>query len=115
MRPPSACTAFVTLRCLAHMPGHGQAPTQRLQPAFDVRRNATRDHQAHAAAGALRKVGGQLVEIAGAIFQAGMHGTHQHPVGQGHVAKVERGKQVWVAHGCLQFKRLYEDARKRVV
>ena len=101
MRPPSACTAFVTLRCLATCQGMDRRPPNGFsQPSMF---------------GALRKVGGQLVEIAGAILQAGMHRTHQHPVGQGHMAKIERGKQVWVAHGCLQFKRLYEDARKRVV
>ena len=39
-----------------------------------------------------------------AVFEAGMHGTHENPVFQGSEAEVEGGEEVGVTAHMLQFR-----------
>ena len=81
------------------LPGHRQATPERCQPTADVRRETAGHHQADAAASALGEIRGELVEVACVVLEAGVHRAHQHAVGQGNEAEVERGEQRRVAHG----------------
>ena len=78
----------------AHVPGQGQAPGERLEPADDIRREAARDHQPDTALGAFCKIGRKLGEIVGMVFQPGVHRAHQDAVAQGGETQVERGEKV---------------------
>ena len=84
------------------MPGHGQATVKRLQPAFDARRDAAGDHQGDTAAGTLGEIRGEPVEVARTFLESGMHRPHQHAIGQGREAEVERRKQVRVVHRAVR-------------
>ena len=79
---------------LVDLPGPAQLAGEGLEPADDVRGNAAGNHQANAALGAFAEIGGQFREVAALVFQAGVHGAHQHAVGQGAKAEIERGEQV---------------------
>ena len=86
---------------LAVAPGRrrgGQRARERLGPAGDVGREAAGHDQAHAAARALGQILSQCGEMLAAVFEPGVHAAHQHAVGQGGEAQVERGQQVGV--GC---------------
>ena len=52
-----------------------------------------------AAARARGEIGRELREIARAIFEPGMHRTHDDAVRQAREAQIERGKQAPVFHG----------------
>lgn len=60
-------------------------------PAHQVGREAAGDDQPDHSGGALGEISRQSREIAGAIFESGMHRPHQHPFAQGGKTKVERG------------------------
>jgi hypothetical protein len=57
-----------------------QAPRERSGPALDVRRKATADDQAHAAARAFGEVGGQAREVLRVVLEARVHRAHQDPI-----------------------------------
>ncbi len=75
-------------------PGH-QRGAERRQPAAHAGREAAGDHQAGAAGGPFGKIGRQARIIPGAVLQAGVHGAHQHAVGQPGEPQVQRREQVW--------------------
>ena len=76
----------------------GQRARKRLGPARDVGRKAAGHDQAHTALGPLAEVGGQPAQVS-PLFQAGVHGAHQHPVFERGVAQVQRLEQVGVRGG----------------
>jgi hypothetical protein len=80
------------------LPGPGQLGGERRHPAGDVGRDPSGDDQADPAACALGEVGRERVVVRGAVLEPGVHGAHEHPVGQRHEAEVERGEQVRVGH-----------------
>lgn len=59
--------------------------------------DAAGDDQADAAAGPFGVEGGHPLVAAGGLLQADVHGAHDHAVGQGGEAEVERAEQVRVA------------------
>ena len=81
------------LLVLAHLPGEAQLRTVRHQPPAQVGGNAAGDDQANATAGPLGIKGGQLVKTALLLFEAGVHGAHQHPVAQLGKTEVKGGQQ----------------------
>ena len=83
-----------SLRRRRHLRGEGQ------QPARSVRGVPAGDDQADAAAGAFGEVLGEPVGVAGAVLEAGVHGTHHHAVAQRGEAEVQRRQQVRVRHGA---------------
>ena len=111
MRPPSACTARVTLRCRATMPRHRQSSGERRQPAFDARRDAAGDDQADAAARAFGEKRGELVEIARVIFEAGVHRSHQHAIRQRREAEIERREQMRILRRATQRRSWLSNGR----
>ena len=84
-----------------HVPRHRHAAGEGLQPADQVRREATGDDQAGAACGAFGEIGGKLGEVRGPVLQARVHRSHQDPIAQGCEAEVEGRKQVGIGrrHG----------------
>ena len=85
------------LLVLAHLPGEAQLGTVRHQPTAQIGGNAAGDDKANATTGALGIKGGQLVKTALLLFEAGVHGAHQHTVAQLGKTKVERGQQGRIA------------------
>lgn len=65
-------------------------------PPLLVGRDAAGHDQAHSPARPLRVEGGHALEAALGLLQADVHGAHQHTVGQGGEAQVERVQQVRV-------------------
>jgi len=74
----------------------GQLGRTGIHTALIIRADAASDHQAHAATGALGKIGRHALETAGFFFQAGVHRAHQGTVAQGGKTQVQRGQQVRV-------------------
>lgn len=69
---------------------------ERQQPSGAVGRVATGDDQPDAAACTFGEVVGEPIDMAGPVFQSGVHRTHNHPVAQRGKPKVQRGQQIWV-------------------
>ena len=93
---------------LVDFPGPAELAGEGFQPADQVRADATGDHEPDTAFGALAEVRGQFREIPAPVFQAGMHRTHQDPVGQGAEPEVQRREQVRVGrrgHGGIRWRR----------
>ena len=78
------------------MPGHRHPARERLQPADQVGREPTRHDQPGSAGRTFGEIRGQFREIRRAVFKAGVHGSHQHPVAQAGKAQVEGLEQVRV-------------------
>ncbi len=73
-------------------------------PAALIGGDAARDDQAHLAARALGVEGGHALEAVGRLFQAHVHGAHEHAVSEHGEAQVQFGIQVGVVgHACLAF------------
>ena len=85
------------LLVLAHLPREAQLGAVRHQPTAQVGGNAAGDDKANTTTGALSIKGGQLVKTALLLFEAGMHGAHQHTVAQLGKTKIERGQQGRIA------------------
>ncbi|MNG00720.1 hypothetical protein D3C84_836650 [compost metagenome] len=85
------------LLVLGDLPGEAQLRAMGHQPTAQIRCYAPGDDEADAAAGPLGIEGGQLVEAALLLFEAGVHGAHQHPVAQLGETEIEGGQQVRVA------------------
>lgn len=66
------------------------------QPAFDVGRIASGDHQADPTACPCSKVFGKSWQMLGAILEPGMHRAHHYPVAKRGEAEIERGEQIWI-------------------
>ncbi len=92
--------------------GGGQLGRARIHPALIVRANAARDHQPHAATGALGKIGRHALEAAGFFLKAGVHRTHQGTVAQRGKTQVQRGQKVRVLSGG-HWKLHNEQSRKK--
>ena len=91
--PPAAWTRSVTMRWLA-MSCRGEQPRgARKHAAFAVRGHAAGDHQPDPAPRPRGVEFGDAVPVAG-LLQPGVHRPHQHPVFQGDMAQIKRGKQM---------------------
>ena len=75
---------------IGNIRGGKQPCRPRKHPALPVRRHAARHHQRDTTLRPLGVKGGDPVPVAG-LLQPGMHRPHQHPVGQGDMAQIERG------------------------
>ena len=80
----------------ARLGGRDHLRGERQQPAGPVRCVAAGDDQSNAAAGAFGEVLGEPIDVAGTVFQSGVHRTHHHSVAQRGEPKVQRGQQIWV-------------------
>ena len=69
---------------------------ERQQPTGAVWRVAAGDDQSDTAAGAFGEVLGEPIDVAGPVFQSGVHRTHHHPIAQRGEPKVQRRQQVRV-------------------
>ena len=85
------------LLVLAHLPGKAQLGAVGHQPTAQVGSDTAGDDKANATTGPLGIKGSQLVKTALLLFEAGMHGAHQHAVAQLGKTKVERGQQGRIA------------------
>ncbi len=85
------------LLVLAHLPGKAQLRAVRHQPTAQIGGNAAGDDKANATTGALGIKGSQLVKTALLLFEAGVHGAHQHTVAQLGKTKIERDQQGRIA------------------
>src|SRR5690606_18993559 len=65
----------------------------------EIGRKAARHHEADATLGSLRKISGKFVDVPEPVFQAGVHGAHQHPVFQFSKTEIEGFQQVGIACG----------------
>src|SRR5690554_703960 len=73
---------------------------------FGVRRYPTGDDQADALAGALGIKNRQTLKTIGRLFEIGMHGAHQHTVGQRQMTHLKRLKKMRIAHAELLLGRV---------
>jgi hypothetical protein len=74
--------------------GHGQFPGERIGPARAIRRDASGHEQSGAPARARGEIGGELRKVAGAVFQARVHGAHDDAIRESHESQVDRGEQM---------------------
>ncbi|MNH28182.1 hypothetical protein D3C79_883320 [compost metagenome] len=81
------------LLVLGDLPGEAQLRAMGHQPTAQIRCYAPGDDEADAAAGPLGIEGGQLVEAALLLFEAGVHGAHQDSVLKLGKAEIERGQK----------------------
>src|SRR5690606_7747722 len=93
--------AFLVHRLRYHAMAEGighvdHAAGKRIEPATAVRVEAAGNDQGNTALGALGKIGGQLLAVPQAVFQAGVHRAHDDTVTQDGKAEIKRGKQVRV-------------------
>ena len=97
--PPSACTASVTSRCRATSRGVDSLPANGLaQPArFGAMPPLT--SKPGAAARPRGEIRRELGKVARAIFEPGVHRSHDDAIRQTRETQVERGKQAPVFHG----------------
>jgi hypothetical protein len=79
----------------------GQLAREGLRPAGAVRRDAAADQQSGAAAGARRKIRGELREIARAVFETRVHRSHHDAIGQTRVSEIERREQSRILHAAI--------------
>ena len=70
------------LPVLGDFPRPAELAAERLEPAGDVGGEPAGHDEADAACGAFGEICRQLGKIRRAVFQAGVHRAHQHPVGQ---------------------------------
>ena len=102
------------------VPRHRQATRKGLQPTGNIRRKAAGDHEPNAAARARREIRSEFAEIARMVFQTRVHRAHQHAVGQGAEAQIQRSEQVRirrggrVGHGVERAFESAHDARIRL-
>ena len=85
----------------ADVPRLAHASGERFQPAHDIRCEPPGHDQADTTGRALRVVGRELREVAGMVFQPGVHRTHEHPVakaGESQVEGLQEARIGW-AHG----------------
>ena len=83
------------------------ARAQRQQFATAIGRITTGNDDAHAAPGALGKIMCKFVDVIEAIFKAGVHRTHQHPIAQGSEAQIKRLQHMRIGrihYSVLQWK-----------
>jgi hypothetical protein len=83
-------TVLAGLTAGRHLRGEG------VERALDARGEPPGDDEGGSPTGALGEVGGELGEVAGVVLQAGVHRTHDDPVGERDVPEVEGGQQVGV-------------------
>ncbi len=81
------------LLVLGHLPGKAQLGTVGHQPATQVGGDAAGHDEADPAPGPLAIEGGQLVKAPLLLFEAGVHGAHQHAVAQLGKTQIEGGQQ----------------------
>ena len=99
--PPSACTASVTRRWRAtsrgldSLPANGLAQPARLGAMPPV---TSRPGAAARARGEIRR---EFAEIARAIFEPGVHRTHDDAIRQARETQIERGKQARILHAPI--------------
>jgi hypothetical protein len=76
-----------------------------LYAAGSVWRVATRDNQTDVASSTLGKVGGETIMFV-AVFEAGVHGAHEHAVLQGGEPEIQWCEKMWIISvgQCLSFK-----------
>ena len=77
---------------------------QRVEPAVAVGVDAAGHGQGHPAPRPLGEIGGQLRVVPETVFQAGVHGPHDHPVLELGMPQIQGGKQVGITvgrHGVL--------------
>ena len=84
-----------------HFARRGQFAGERLGPAGAVRRDAAAHQQPGAAARTRGEIRRELREIARAIFQPGVHRTHDDAIRQAREAQIEWGKQPRVLHDAV--------------
>ena len=84
---------------LAHLPGPAQLGAERSQASPQIRGDAAGHHEAHATSRSLSKEGRQFFEPTFFFFQPGVHGAHEHAIGQGGESEIEGGQKVGIRHG----------------
>ena len=65
----------------------GEPRSEGREPSLDVRREPARDHEPHTAPRTLGEVGRKTREVRDLVLEPGMHGAHQHAVGQRHAGE----------------------------
>ena len=88
------CIRDATVRASLALGGHGGA--ERLDHSGLGRGVAASNHQAGGGAGGEERC--LILNIMEAVFQAGVHGTHDHAVLQSGEAEVKRLEQMWVVN-----------------
>ncbi len=93
------------LLVLAHLPGEAQLGAVRHQPTAQIGGDTAGDDKSNATAGPLGIEGSQLVKTALLLFEASVHGAHQHTVAQLGKTKVKGRQQMGIAtHDAFLFK-----------
>ena len=81
----------------------GQGARRLGEAPGGIRRHAAGDDEPGLAAGALGIKYGEARLAVRHLLEAGVHGAHDHPVGQGHKSEVKGGEQVGVGHRVFSF------------
>ena len=84
---------------LRDLPGERQLSRPGLEPADEIRRDASRDDQANAAARALGIERGHPLVAIGGFLEPRVHRAHQHAVRKSREPEVERCEQVRIERG----------------
>ncbi len=90
------------LAVLAHLPEPAQLRAEGREPPSQVRRDAARDDEPHAARRALCIEGRHLLEAAGLFFEPRVHGAHEHAILQRGEAEIQGFEQARVRHEELK-------------
>ena len=83
----------------ARIGARGHLGGERQQPARPVRGVAAGDDQSDTATRPLGEILGQSADVAGAVLQPGVHGSHHHAVAQPGEAEIQRGQQTRIGLG----------------
>ena len=96
--PPASCTASVTSRWRATSRGLDSLPAKGLAQPARFGAMPPRDQQPGAAARPRGEIRRELGKSRGAVFEPGVHRSHDDAIRQAREAEIERGKQPWILH-----------------
>ena len=99
--PATRVHRFGDQAMLSHLPRPAELRAKGSQTTPQIRRDAAGNDKPHTAFGPLRKKGGHLLEAAPLFLQSGVHGAHEHSVGERGEPEIEGGQKVGEGHGIL--------------